>query len=121
MSEIRSLIVRIATENHGWGYTRIQGALANLNHEVSRGTLATSLRKPGMAPAPDRLRKTTWTESLFDPRSGSAVYAGLPRDARRRRGASRPSAAPVTESQRLRGAICPHHQGVMSGPDYPRR
>src|SRR5207237_9993625 len=35
MSEIRALIVRMATEHRAWGYTRIQGALANLNHEVS--------------------------------------------------------------------------------------
>src|SRR5262249_11109902 len=47
-----------------WGYTRIQGALANLNHEVSRGTIATVLREHGLEPAPDRLRKTTWTEFL---------------------------------------------------------
>src|SRR5262249_4763752 len=40
MSEIRALIVRMATETRGWGYTRIQGALANLNHEVCRGTIA---------------------------------------------------------------------------------
>ena len=64
MSEIRTLIVRMATENRGWGYTRIQGALANLNHEVSRGTIATVLREHGLEPAPDRLKKTTWTEFL---------------------------------------------------------
>jgi transposase InsO family protein len=64
MSEIRALIVRMATENRGWGYTRIQGALANLNHEVSRGTIATVLREHGLEPAPDRLKKTTWTEFL---------------------------------------------------------
>jgi putative transposase len=46
------------------GYTRIQGALANLNHEVSRGTIATVLREHGLEPAPDRLKKTTWTEFL---------------------------------------------------------
>ena len=64
MSEIRTLIVRMATENRGWGYTRIQGALANLNHDVSRGTIATVLREHGLEPAPDRLKKTTWTEFL---------------------------------------------------------
>jgi hypothetical protein len=41
MAEIRALIVRMATENRAWGYTRIQGALANLDHGVSRGTIAT--------------------------------------------------------------------------------
>jgi hypothetical protein len=64
MSEIRALIVRMATENRGWGYTRIQGALANLHHEVSRGTIATVVRDHGLEPAPDRLTKTTWTEFL---------------------------------------------------------
>ena len=28
--QIRSLVVRMATENRDWGYTRIRGALANL-------------------------------------------------------------------------------------------
>src|SRR5215510_10078061 len=62
--EIRALIVRMATENRSWGYTRIQGALANLNHQVSHGTIATVLREHGLEPAPDRLKKTTWTEFL---------------------------------------------------------
>ena len=39
MAEIRALIVRMATENRNWGYTRIQGALANLDHRVARGTI----------------------------------------------------------------------------------
>jgi putative transposase len=63
-AEIRALIVRMATDNRGWGYTRIQGALANLDHEVSRGTIATILRKHGLEPAPERVKKTTWTEFL---------------------------------------------------------
>ena len=29
VAEIRQLVVRMATENRDWGYTRIQGALAN--------------------------------------------------------------------------------------------
>jgi putative transposase len=32
MREISQLIVRMANENPSWGYTRIQGALANLHH-----------------------------------------------------------------------------------------
>jgi transposase InsO family protein len=61
---IRALIVRMATDNRDWGYTRIQGALANLEHRVSRGTIATILREHGLAPAPERVKKTTWTEFL---------------------------------------------------------
>jgi putative transposase len=64
MATIRALIVRMAAENRGWGYTRIQGALANLNPDVARGTIATVLRDHGLQPAPDRLKKTTWTEFL---------------------------------------------------------
>ena len=37
-AEIRQWVVRMATENPSWGYTRIQGALANVDHTVSRGT-----------------------------------------------------------------------------------
>jgi hypothetical protein len=34
--ELAKLVVRMAGENPGWGYTRIRGALANLAHEVGR-------------------------------------------------------------------------------------
>ena len=63
-ADIRALIVRMATENRTWGYTRIQGALANLDHEVGRGTIANILREHGLDPAPDRAKKTTWTDFL---------------------------------------------------------
>ena len=62
--EIENLIVRMATENRDWGYRRIQGALANLGHEVARSTIANILKEHGLEPAPERNRKTTWKEFL---------------------------------------------------------
>jgi helix-turn-helix protein len=63
-NEIQQLVVRMAAENREWGYRRIQGALANLGHEVARGTIANLLKKHGLEPAPERNRKTTWKEFL---------------------------------------------------------
>jgi len=63
-ADIRQLVVRVATENRDWGYTRIQGALANLGHEIGRGTIAAILRQHGIDPAPERQKRTTWREFL---------------------------------------------------------
>jgi putative transposase len=54
MKAIASLIVRMASENPGWGYSRIQGALKNLDHRVARSTVARVLKDHGIPPAPDR-------------------------------------------------------------------
>ncbi|MGH7267972.1 MAG: integrase core domain-containing protein [Candidatus Rokuibacteriota bacterium] len=54
MKEISTLIVRMASENPAWGYTRIQGALKNLGHSVARSTVANVLKDHGIPPAPDR-------------------------------------------------------------------
>ncbi|MFT4550137.1 MAG: putative transposase, partial [Verrucomicrobiales bacterium] len=62
--ELRDLVIRVAEENRGWGYTRIRGALANLGHDIGRGTIADILKQSGMKPAPERERKTTWAEFL---------------------------------------------------------
>ena len=64
MDEIRRLIVRMATENRDWGYTRIRGALDNLGHQVARGTVANVLKAHGLEPAPERRTRTTWREFL---------------------------------------------------------
>jgi putative transposase len=58
MRIITELIVRMALENPRWGYTRIQGALYNLGHEVGRGTIANVLRREGIQPAPERGART---------------------------------------------------------------
>jgi Lactonase, 7-bladed beta-propeller len=54
MKDLSALIVRMATENPGWGYTRLQGALKNLGHGVARSTVAKVLKAHGIPPAPDR-------------------------------------------------------------------
>jgi hypothetical protein len=37
MTTIIDLVMRMALDNPSWGYTRIQGAMANLGHQVGRG------------------------------------------------------------------------------------
>jgi len=64
MRHISELIVRMAQENRGWGYTRIQGALANLDHKVGRGTIANVLKRNGIEPSPERSRRTSWSTFL---------------------------------------------------------
>jgi transposase InsO family protein len=54
MREVSALIVRMAAENPGWGYSRIQGALRNLDHRVARSTVAKVLKDHGIPPAPER-------------------------------------------------------------------
>ena len=66
-AEIRQLVVRMAVENRDWGYTRIQGALENLGHDVGRGTIATILGRHGIEPAPEWRKRTTWREFLKAP------------------------------------------------------
>ena len=58
--EIVDLVLRLARENLSWGYDRIQGALANLGHDVSDQTVGNILKECGIEPAPDRKRQTTW-------------------------------------------------------------
>ena len=64
MDEIRQLVVRMAKENPSWGYTCIKGALANLGHEIGRGTIANILAEHGIELAPERSRRTTWKQFL---------------------------------------------------------
>ena len=60
MKLIADLVVRMARENPRWGYTTIQGALANLGHCVSRTTIANILREHGIDPSPRRRKGMSW-------------------------------------------------------------
>ncbi len=62
--EIAALAVRMAEENRSWGYRRIQGALANLGHDLAHNTVRNILKRHGIEPSPERARKTTWGEFL---------------------------------------------------------
>jgi hypothetical protein len=53
----------MAEENRSWGYDRIVGALANLEHEVSDQT-GNVLRRHGIPPAPERKRRSTRAEFI---------------------------------------------------------
>ena len=57
----------MARENPTWGYDRIQGALANLGHEICDQTVGNILKEHGIEPAPERKRQplaTTWKSFL---------------------------------------------------------
>jgi putative transposase len=58
--DITELIVRMASENPTWGYTRRRGALHNLGHDVARNTVKNTLLAHGLEPAPERGRHTSW-------------------------------------------------------------
>jgi transposase InsO family protein len=88
-NEIQQLVVRMATENRDWGYRRIQGALANLGHEVARSTIANILKEHGLEPAPERERKTTWKEFLSRHREVIAAADFFTIEAWTRRGLTR--------------------------------
>jgi hypothetical protein len=54
----------MAKENPGWGYDRIAGAIANLEHSISDQTIGNMLRRYGIPPAPKCSQNTTWKDFL---------------------------------------------------------
>ena len=55
-----ALVVKMARENPGWGYTRLRDALRHLGHEIARNTVKRILLDHGIEPAPERGRTTRW-------------------------------------------------------------
>jgi transposase len=63
--DIRKLVVKMALENLGWGYTKIRDALrTGLKIEIGRTAVADILAEEGIEPAPEREKKRTWKQFL---------------------------------------------------------
>jgi putative transposase len=63
-AEIAALIERLATENHCWGYQRIQGELLKLGYHVSASTVRRILKALRIPPAPKRRTDMSWRRFL---------------------------------------------------------
>src|SRR6266568_1355006 len=63
VSQARQLVLRLAAENPGWGYKRIQGELTGLGFTLSPSTVWNILRRHGIDPVPRRAR-LSWREFL---------------------------------------------------------
>ena len=74
--EIQRLIVEMASDNPRWGYTRIQGALANLGYTVGRNTVKRVLAENGIDPA--GRRPMSWKTFLKAHWGAIAATTSLP-------------------------------------------
>jgi len=93
--EIQRLILEMASENPRWGYTRIQGGLANLGFTIGRNTIKRVLAENGLTFSAACGMGLLWSGKLILPRLDSTPavkkVASTARDARSTVPVKRPS------------------------------
>jgi putative transposase len=62
--ETSRLIVKMARENPSWGYDRIVGAFANLEHRLTDKPVGNVLRRHGISPEPKRKQSISWKDFI---------------------------------------------------------
>jgi putative transposase len=63
--ELQELIVRLATENPRWGYSKIHGELLKLGYTISRSSVRHILKRRHIPPSPQRKKQgSTWRSFL---------------------------------------------------------
>jgi putative transposase len=72
--EIVRLLLEMATQNTGWGYTRLRDALNNLGFKIERTTVERILSEHGIEPAPERKRRYSWATFI---KAHMGVIAGM--------------------------------------------
>jgi putative transposase len=68
-AEVRALVVRLARENPGWRYRRIQGELTGLGVKLAASPVWTILKEAEIEQAPKRMQ-TSWSEFLRQQAAG---------------------------------------------------
>ena len=63
-AKIVELVLKMARENEGWGYTRVEGALKNIGYLIGRSTIKRILREHGIDPAPIRGKRMPWSKFI---------------------------------------------------------
>ena len=66
-SELEALIVRLANENPGLGYEKLQGELLKLGYDLGISTVRDVLKRHGIPPAPERDRTRSSWRAIFSP------------------------------------------------------
>jgi hypothetical protein len=72
-TELEQLIVRLATENPRWGYSRIEGEVLKLGYTVSRSSVSNVLKRSRVPPSPKRKQQASNWHSFLGHYAGQVL------------------------------------------------